>query len=876
MKRNYRNLFMVGVCAFLGMFASCDEQPIDDSSNVEDKTIADNGKVALSLEQVSSTSATFSLKSSSIDAFAYYVHEGELAEGDLDPILLYAEAQEEGRVAEVKKGSSTFAIYGLEANVDYSVYLVYTDNDQFETLSAEFTTTAYERIITVIETNKDGFKFHIEVPDTMTYRWAILPLEQWNSYKDNWRHTDYGFLMDGRMAQGAQTIAIKDGDYWLYEDDPWSIYPGVPFIVLLAECDENGELDVTIEEEVWDDPWGDDDMGVWAPATRVGSSTPVNGIGEYSEALDPRDNAIINGLYARQIMYADVTMVESEIDINVVSKTQRRVTLSFSTDNVDLQYAVAPFSMEDYRLWVNTVSERAIPTTILTYYGADAYSGYTEIVTSPEYFPMMLDSTYIFGVVGIYEVDGSVLSYDTIHVTLTKSNMAPAEATIKGIEDPDGDANMVWFNVKSESQNVAGAKYLMNYTKEFVPMLNEYKSYGFTEEEAMGMLMDSYGNYLEEQDIAAINSAAGFDISFTSAEETESMLLLALYNAEEGVSYVSGTSTSGSIPALDRVNSTLFEELTGDWKAQLVTMVYDHYDYENYVSVYRKDTVSFIMTLATEPEAAPAKFDTTVEGYNDLYDWFYNNALGKGATDAEADAYAKELIEDQVAEYGEWQKHYAEKYYGQNYIVGRGYSVGYAPEYQSPWSLFIDLNYSAYAVQDLFYEYGPKLFFQVNADETITLLTDATGMTVAPLYTSGSDYVILGYNPENPGGSYSGNYPVEVSDDKNTITIKGAEQEDGVYYPAVGYATAYYSMVSYKVVDEVVLTRTTDEEAAMSTRRRTSKTEPVTETVNEQKAASHRRMRTKMLKPFMVERAEMKVVNLVDRLQEKYNEGLSK
>lgn len=793
---------MVGVCAFLGMFASCDEKtPIDNGG--DENNGGTEVTTSLSVAAINPTSATFVVKDLAIDSLAYYVHEGEVAEDELDPIVLFAEAQEEGRIVAVANDSCTFSVYSLEGDKEYTVYIVYTEGDQFATKSTKFTTTSYDRIITVVESKKDGYKFHFNVPEDMVYRYAFLLTEWYNSARLYYHHNDIGFLEDGRVAQGPQTVEINAGDDWLEGDGTdWYIHPGSAYTLLIAECDEEGNL-LWEKNPDWEEPSGDDmDGGILlAPATRAGTTVAPRQ-GAYTETAWFEDDAYPTGLYARQDLLAALDMVESKVKVELTGKTERRIKIRCTADE-DVQYVVAPMEMNLYNEYVSLVNEEAIASCLLEIWGSEAQSGTQDFELDENYlFPLGADSTYVISVIGVYAEDASVISYDTLHVTLTKSTLPAAELTITGCENPEGEPtpNLVWFNVKSEKKNVYAAKHIANYTKEVAKMLNQ----GYTHED----LITYYGEYLTEEDIQAINSDEGLNLSLLSMEDAATTLIIAAFNEEESMSFYTGESRSASLPTLEPVNSTLFEDLKDEWTARIICKK-SEYNYETWEYEYSIDTVYTVLTLGETFDNSPESFGTSHEYYKNVYNSIYENELEKGYSEKDAARNAAKQIAAQFSDYKDMVKKYEEKYKNQNYILGLGFAEAHT--YATPWELFCASNYTAYDVEELFYVYGPKLFFQVQQDGSLRLLGDATLMNLPPVAAWGwYEFVVVGNNPEDESDVYNGSFPVEISEDKDTLVIKGVEDEGSTYYPAIGFYDGWsmnYMSGGFQTIEDIILTR---------------------------------------------------------------------
>ena len=866
MRRNYRNLFMVGVMAFATCLTSCkkDEGPTLD--------ITVNGSEELA-EEIRSTSATFTLKTSDVDSVAYYVEKGAVSESDYDATVLYATAREEGRVVPVVDGDNKIAVYSLEGNTEYTAFFVYAKDGKFVMKSKVFTTPAYDRIITVVESAKDGWKFHFNVPDSMYYMYAFTMTEWYNSSK-TYGHTDITFLMDGKMLKGPQTVEIHNGDYWNenYDpewDSPWYIYPGSAYTLLMAECDADGNILYEVNEDfVNDDPWMP-----WAPATRAGTATAPR-MGEYTEEPNYDEAEYATGKFARQFLLAALEMVDSKINVELTGKTERRIKVRCTTED-DVQYVVAPMMESQYNEFVGLVGKEAVASTLLEYYRSEVQMGTQDFEFDENYMWILLDSTYVISVVGIYEEDGSVLSYDSIHVTLTKSTLPAAEVTITGIENAE-TPNLVWFNIKSEKKNVYAAKHIANYTKEVAKELN----YGSTLED----LLTNYGEYLTEEDINAINSDEGLTICIPSMEDAETTLIIGAFNEEEGLTVYTGVSRSAELPALPEAPAyaSLNENLKGEWTARIVQKHKEELwmsdeTYENWWTVDSiwYDTLYTSLSFGAEFDNSPVSFDASHEAYSAAYDSHYYTAIENGASEAQADEYAKAQVDAQFAQYKNLAEKYKNKYKGQNYILGLGLDAVHA--YATPWDLFCATNYTAYDVEELFYAYGPKLFFQVQQDGSLFLLGDMNISFLPPVATwNYFDMLLMGYNPNGADESivYNGAYPVEVVNN-DSIVIKGVEIDGEVYYPAFGAISYGWPTYLASTCEDIVLTRgavvedNTDDEVALAC---------VAKVANDKKARVNNRIKRTYLptEPLKVNTVKMSFVPVLDQIKEKYNAGLNK
>ena len=870
MKRNYRNLFMVGVCAFLGIFASCEEKPLVDGpelplpgGEVVDSVPEVVDAVKFSVANVNSTSAVFNVASSEVDSVAYYVHEGAATAEEMDLIVLYANALEERRVAKLVGDSCAFTIYSLEADTEYTAFVVYTEDDQFVAESVTFTTVSYDRIINVVETRKTGFKFHFNVPDTMTYMYAFLPTEQYNSFRASGWADDVTFLLDGRTLTGPQTVEINSEEDWLYEGDGgFYIHPGSAYMLLMAECDAEGNL-LYMENPDYQGGWGGGGWGPLAPSTRAGSSIAPR-VGDYSEEARVEDQFYPTGLYARQNLYAELTMVDSKVKVELTGKTERRIKVRCTADE-DVQYVVAPMDRNMFNELESLVTEEAVASTILEYYGYESFTGTQDFEFDENTLYLEPDSTYIISVVGVYTEDASVISLDTLSVTLTRSTLPAAVVEITQGTNPEGEItpDLVWFNIKAPEKNVFGAKHIANYTKEVQKMINQ----GYTYED----LISWYGGDLSEEDVQAINSDEGLTLCISSMEDMESTLIIGAFNEEEGMSIYTGVARSAALPPLDPVSSTLFEDLKDEWTARIIQQHREELWFsdetgDNWWTVDSVwiDTTYTTLSLGKSFDNSPATFGEENDAYWDVFASHFSNAIENGATEEQADEYAKEQVAAQFAQFKEAAAKYDSKYKGQNYILGLGLEALHP--YATPWDLFCSSDYVAYDVEEIFYAYGPKLFFQVQENDQLVLLGDATVTYLPPV--AGWNYydvLLMGYNPTyaNEGIYYTGSYPVEISEDKNTLVIKGVEAEGEFFYPALGSMGYGWPDFFTKTCADIVLTR-----GAAATRAAM----PEYIAPKNVKAKSNRIKRTYLPTEMVeVKTVKMNYIPVVDKIKEKYS-----
>lgn len=782
MRKLYRCLFLLSALVLAGGMWSCSDDDDETESVVITQTSTDEAS------EVYATSATFKLATMGVESFAYQVVEGADATAPAGEVI-YAEAQENNTIISAEDGDNEVTVYGLEGNKTYTVFFALKKGAEYIVKSQTITTPAYTRLITIIDTKPYSIKVHIEVPESTYYKFTFGRRDMYQAQKDQFGMTDGDYVSYGELYKGSKTISLVDGEY-LEEnpepnvDMPIQVLPGYPYVILVAECDADGN--VLCE---YDYGGGGDDWDLMK-TTRSATAPLTDG---YTDKCSD-EGATFNGKYAKQYLYGGSTLIESKIAIETTKITERTATFTIVPDEDVVTYVVNAMPLEEYEYYVTLCGERGMPTFMLT--GSEMYTGSQIMSTNPDALPFEKGGKYKLIVIGTYSEDYSIQSMQTIDFTPFESTKPAAKLEITPKEDPDGSPWMVWFNIKASDKNCSYIKYLMNYMKEWYPMLNS----GTDKEQ----LMKSYGNYVTEAEIIdAINSNEGYDIGFTSWEHMESMIMVAAFNEDEKMSVYEGNSTSLAEKNKERVESSLFNDLKGDWTATCQAQ------WQDYAGDYDQK-ISFKITLDGKPEQGPSSVSAMApEDYNALFDYFKNSAMNNGQTETEATAYAKTKVSELFDEYKSEAVRYADKYRGQNRLVGLGFDA--AHEYKNSWDLFCDLDYSAYDTEELFYDYGPKFFLEVSKDENgkdkIELNADQS--RVAPL-SAWQAYEInfLGYNSANFNNAPLGRFLVTISEDKNTITIGGLEADGVLCYPSPAYYVManYYTFVS-QITSPITLTR---------------------------------------------------------------------
>lgn len=770
--KKYSFLFLAMMAVLWG--CSDDDKPTDDGGTTTNEPTIEispvNGDEG---SAVYATSAIFNLRANGVESYAYQIVEGKKTDSPAGEVI-YAGAMEEGGsgINTLKEGDNNVTIYGLEGNKTYTVFFAFKADKDYILKSQVITTPAYTRLITPISIGRDNIKFHIEVGENTNYRYAVTDYVNYYTMRQNWGHTDADFITYGTLGKGAQTIEVNNDD-----DEYAMFYPGMAYVVLIGECDEDGNPLFTITGG-----GGGGDLL---------SKSPLENLGDYTEEFK-EEACVYNGKYARLRFWTEAPeSVESTTKLEILKKTESYVKAAITPGDGVVSYGVGVVEENDYQEMLSIVGEKGINSFIF-------YNYTTPLVDPTEvtFDGLTVGSKYKLYVISNYnDNDYNKQSVFVQDVEITKSTMPQSQLELTFIQN--NDPYSVTFNVKAPNKDCYGIRYLMNYS-------NDWASAPFDDER----MLTVYGQEVKNDEfLNKVNSNEGFDIKFDSWEDTESKMILVSYNEEEGRSdiyTITGTSAKETGTPLD---SPIFEKLTGTWTASY-----------NFTKGGTKQTLEFPITLTQNADEGPA----TISGMDKSV---YDNLVKYWMDNGRDEATAKAKVEESFNDYKVSAAKYTKKYKDMNRVVGNGFKPLY--DYYSTWNLFCDLTYSAATNDELFYDYGPKIFFQVFKDEATgeDKVILATYEYAIPPMMSGVadmyDYYLFGNNVNSGGNAFKNvNFPVTLSEDGNEMTIHGikSDQVDYILYPSVCYYMGNYPMFHITGEGDLVLKKGGD--AAANTSRR--------------------------------------------------------
>ena len=830
--------------------------------------IDENKKVSfnVTLEEPTPIGAKVVVTSTNVKEFAYIS-----APFDVDSAIVY----QDGKKVKVTGNTMNYSIEGLDSGESYTLYFACTDiNNEIRDIvvKIEFTTTSYgDNVLTVVERKYDGFYVHINMPDAVkergnALRYSTSSMPMYN-YAKQMGSMELDMLLYNAGQYTTHDALIRYDDFYSTERDENGepIYdeqgnlnsasfadakvPGEPgyFIVgefgymkdeeerlVYVDTDKDGEPELFsvndgsyLENSIWWYPAG------WKP----GYYMPMYDWEEWIAAATSKDETYDtekywNGYYERIFVETlEPQVIENCIDITVTDKSPKDALVTFEASDEVLQYCVLMATESEYETQILPLldgNEDYMRWMVSSYFsmmtfGVVMSSGVSDLWVSDWFVDTrgMAGQTIRVMVTGLCNREGTVQTFATTTFQLPEITLPKPEVVVTAVKSDDPYS--FTFNIKNPNpeNEITEAYFACNYAREFNAILDEY---------SYTSLLKEMGNELGSNEIEQINSEDGFTFKMSSRENATSRLAVLVYNKEgssnnpdapESAAVAEYTTPEANWPT--RVNSDLFDALQGTWEASAPMKNYvaetdasgaatGKYVYED-AGTYTSEVT--IMNGLPYTETVP----------QEVYD-IYRAAK---FTDAEIEELYAELIELTEA--------YNERTRGFNRLLCLGYNFA-NPAYllgqvATPYDLFIHKDYSVSKTEYMFYDFGPKWNLEIDKDGKVWLPIDIEREFPLVTYNFGLDYTLymlavgeytyLGGDLVDKSGNVTlkARFPVEVSDDRNTLTIKPIVYTDSegtteYYYPCVAqlsYGSA--TPVNPRVKGDVVLKRKVDAKSAV-------------------------------------------------------------
>lgn len=877
--RKFTNYLIAVAALFMGVcMAACTEDPNTqkpDDGEQEQPVTPVEASVEVEVVQVTPAGALIEVTTTNIKEFAYLRTDNEIPESGLfvgGTVKTIAKPESE-TVTRVE-------LMGIDENTPTTVLFAFRkSNEEFygEVVKAEFTTLSYDGALTVVDRRLDGFAVHIKVPEDVKQRGNALRFSSSSLPMYNYKKSQGGLELDMLLYNAGQYTledrTVRYDSYNSYErDENGNIVndgasyadpkvPGEPGVFLVGEF---SFMDNTEEVVVYMDLTDD---GVDNPTATVVEALPEDPL--YFDYLDAAIwwypagwnpgyympfydwDAFVNGMrndpnfdtescwlgfYDRiQVDTLEPETFDGGVKIGVHSLKPIDGCVTFeATDNVsfynvmimeesEYQNVVLPLldNNPDYLRWF-TGSYFAM----YTFGSMSVTEQNTEIYLSDWFIDMRTmqgkDVHVLCSAMGDNEGKTQVYQDFTFQIPNISKDAPVVVVTPVESDDP----YTATFNIKAPNKDVYEAYFACDYVREFDTALKGTTYLALMREIAGETDPAKNPNKLGVNEVAQINSDAGLNLSLDSREDATTRLAIIVYNDEgthnndlnnpDSQAIAECTTPKADYPT--RENHEFFDVLCGEWVASAQM---DDYNSETGKWTPMGKTFTSDVTIAAGieyPETLP----------QEVYNLYQSMGVSRDATDA--------LYEEFVA----LAENYNSRTRGFNRLLCLGYNLT-DKEYMldlvaTPYDLFTMKDYSASQVSHMFYDFGPKWNLEIDNNGNICLPVNIArefpmctwnfGMeyTFYLLAVTDASYLGAPVYGENGALIFDPRFPVEVSDDRNTLTIKPLEYkyktEDGalataVYYPCV--AQLSYGMATPtapRVGSEVVLTRKSSVSAA--------------------------------------------------------------
>lgn len=774
---------------------------------------------------------SFEVTTVKIKAFAYTAVKAEEApEKAPNADVVFAD----GQMVECSDGTHTFSLENLSPNTAYVVYvaglLSEADEDgnnqpYDEVLKVEATTGDFTEEVTIFDNTGRSFKLHVkpQLSDPANViKWGTCDIFMYNmNQTPDFEMLNLNDGYYGNFFQGDTTLVFDEEHGYIWNDDLGdyvtyfeAIVPGQPQYVAL------GEFKYEEDEEVHG-RWG------WGPGYYLAMMDQEGYFNAYYESWMtgemPNENDYWTG-YHKQIKFQTKApeLLDAGLEIDMSGLRANggpiRINTNGTADRVTVMLLdpmtyeqIMPFldNNEDYLQWFTTSYVGFMMVGAQTFAGANIEFEMTDFL-----WEVYKDEQYKLLVVAAKdEVAGSLdamyQQFVKVDVNLPDYQLPAPQLEITPIESTSPFE--VSFNVKCPTQDAYAGKYAANYAREWAEA-------GF--DEAPAEAMEYYGNELTPEDLALINSAEGMTFTLTSHEDKVTKLGVVL-NSIEGLACepVIAENKSLAEPAKDAVESEYFTSLDGEWTATATnryiqqTYIWGEGRYQ-YDTIYNEKKSKVVIGDLTYP----------AELSDDVYQTWYD------ATPYDT----KEAVDEQYAMFKDAVDVFNKKTGAQNRILMNGFdfqvplNANYKTysQYASPFDLWCSNSYNGYDNESPVWDFGPKWYLEVAQDGSVTApfnvnyFAPMSNWATANVYyfAGASDVAYVPYDT-NATADYpgkNGQFPVEISEDGNTITVKALVMNDDTFYPNMGYISwGSFTTGTYgQLVSEIVLTRGWTEEGA--------------------------------------------------------------
>ena len=811
------------------------------------------------------TSAELEVKAENIQEIAYVLSD-EQADMTL-PAVLFATG------TKIDPSQTSVKFTDLDADKTYWAYFaakVDASNFYEQIVEVEITTPGYtfDKMLTLVDTEYMGYKVRITVPDevrnqpdkyAIRYNFGSL-LDVLMAKYEMGRPWAMSLMENGHGCMGWQETH-RDTTVYIH---PWNenrlnpdgstyydpengepvmlhtpIAPAEPYLFTAGQY-RYGHLD----ETGWGWSYGDEekDWGFYVPMwDQNGWVAETGGFTSKSNmSFDAETGVLVTG---EEKYWADNSFgkngafqalffktkepepLETDFEVIIDEVTPIDAKISFLTDDNVYVYSYMICNDATYKMLVGDLllgHEEWLQWLICSYYGMmhlyfPTLQG-NATVSARDFNSVALDSENLYHICVTVIGDENGSKQKFIHETFetTEKVMGSPVIEVTPVEDNQNEY-FAKFNVKAPNKDVIRAFYAADYKREFIYEANQDVKYDYLCQ-----------NPFSEEEITQINSDEGLEIQINSTDGQIVRMAVLGYNAEETPNELYSPEKSGKpcaavadcrtklLDMVPQVNSPLFETLEGEWTATAQLLIRE-YDSNNNIQEYKRKTNARIKIVNSIDTPALSQ---------EVYDFYQSYGYDKNATDGLYEDYKRE-----AQLFNNYRLTYRNRllclgWFDEDPIYPTTSRLALA----EPFDLFVHSEYSCIDNAQIFYDFGPKWYLEIDADGNVTLPFD---QWETPPMANWQDipFFMAAYNPEQNHGYKSevvsangategqvimpGEFPVEVvNNDK--IIIKPVKatlyDEPGAefytHYPnAIGGWGQGDAQMLRPVVSEITLTR---------------------------------------------------------------------
>lgn len=746
-----------------------------------------------------------------------------------------------GKVVTVENPATTttkrVVIDGLKPNTAYTYLFAFMGADGTvisNVKKVKFTTTNYGETLTIVERKYNGVAIQVNIPAEVKaagngLRYALASMPMYNYAKIQEKIEPGMLLNNAQQFTTTDKLVIYDEEHNYEFDENGNILengaeyadpqvPGEPGYFLIGEYeymdDTEARLVYVDGETKWvnDESYWDSTIWTYPAGWDAGYYNPkydwVKFMQEYgTPAYD--SEKYWTGYYERIAIHTLEPEIVGNVDITVSELTPIDACITFNASEEIENYNIMLCTETEYQNEILPLiegKEEYLRWFTGSYFAMFSFnqvmgSGKSELWVSDWFIDTkgLAGQTIRVLVAGLGNDEGTKQCFNTYSFEMPEVTLPKPQVKVTPVET--GDPYNFTFNIKNITPDnpITEAYFACNYVREFDAILKEY---------TYTSLLKSMGNAFTKNDIAKINSADGFDFTMSSLEASTSRLAVLVYNWEgsgnnpdekDSPAVAEITTPTAKYPV--RVEHELFSKLPGKWVATApmatVTALTDdegyptgEYKYED-AGTYTSDVTIFDEKGLPYSETIP----------QEVLDIYTNAGMSRGE------------IEDLYADLGTWTEWYNNRTRGHNRLLCYGFNFAEAAymlgNTATPYDLFTASNYSASKVEYMFYDFGPKWNLEIDEDGSVWLPINYEREYPLSAWNFSLDYAfyLMGIH-DGTAIAKDIRFPVEVSADYNTITIKPYVLDEEVYYPTIAIIqSGSISTLNPRIQGDVVLKR---------------------------------------------------------------------